>query len=79
MIEAPLGINTQCCMIGGQWVAPISNDYITLTNPSDGSAICEIARGGDKDIDRAVQSAQRKNSGDRHFKTLVSFLKGLSL
>jgi len=58
MIEAPFGLNTKSCLIGGQWVAPISNASITLNNPSDGSAICEIARGDEEDIDQAVQSAQ---------------------
>ncbi len=64
MIEAPLGIDTKCCLIGGQWVAPNSTDHITLTNPSDGSAIGEIARGGEDDIDHAVQSARRAADGE---------------
>ena len=64
MIEEPFGLNTKCCLIGGQWVAPISSEYIALTNPSDGSAICEIARGGDEDIDLAVQSAHSAVDGD---------------
>jgi len=63
MIKNLLGLDTTCCLIGGQWVAPQSNVYQTLTNPSDGIAMCEIARGGDEDINLAVQSAQSAAQG----------------
>ena len=63
MIKNLLGLDTTCCLIGGQWVPPNSNVYQTLTNPSDGIAMCEIARGGDEDINLAVQSAQSAAQG----------------
>lgn len=64
MIEAPLGIDTKCCLIDGQWVAPANNDHLTLFNPSDGSTLCEIAAGGEKDIDQAVLAAQKASQGE---------------
>ncbi len=45
------------CFIGNEWVAPISGATIELKNPSSGEVICNIARGGADDIDRAVDSA----------------------
>ncbi|MFK7838404.1 MAG: aldehyde dehydrogenase family protein [Sulfitobacter sp.] len=60
----PLGIDTAQCLIAGQWVSPLSGDTLPLTNPSDGSTLCDIARGGADDIDRAVQAAQDALAGD---------------
>ncbi|WIY26678.1 aldehyde dehydrogenase family protein [Parasedimentitalea psychrophila] len=52
------------CLIGGQWSAAASGETLTLVNPSDGSDICQIARGGKADIDAAVQAADAALNGD---------------
>ena len=52
------------CLIGGQWSAAASGETLTLVNPSDGSDICQIARGGKADIDAAVQAANAALNGD---------------
>lgn len=52
------------CLIGGEWRAPASGNTLPLINPSDGSEICRIARGGPQDIDAAVQSAEQALSQD---------------
>jgi aldehyde dehydrogenase (NAD+) len=50
--------------IGGQWRACADRRTLPLVNPSDGSALAEIARGGAADIDAAVQAAQAALVGD---------------
>ena len=47
----------ELCLIGGQWVAPIGKQTLTLVNPSDGQVICQIARGQAGDVDAAVAAA----------------------
>ena len=59
-----LGIDPGKCMIGGAWVSPTANEVIGLINPSDGSTLCAIAKGGDTDIDAAVHAAQRALGGE---------------
>lgn len=58
MSVKPLGVNPACCFINGAWVAPENGEGIPLRNPSDGSVLCEIARGSAGDIDRAVAAAE---------------------
>ncbi|PCJ07159.1 MAG: aldehyde dehydrogenase [Rhodobacteraceae bacterium] len=60
----PLWFDPTTCLIGGQWIAPASGETLALVNPSDGSAICQIARGGAADIDAAVQAAEAALNGD---------------
>lgn len=60
----PLWFDPTTCLIGGQWIAPASGETLALVNPSDGSAICQIARGGAADIDAAVQAAETALNGD---------------
>jgi aldehyde dehydrogenase (NAD+) len=50
--------------IGGDWRAAASGQTLPLTNPSDGSVLCAIARGGAADIDAAVTAAQAALDGD---------------
>jgi len=57
MTIKPLGLDPTQCFIGGAWVAPLSVQTLPLVNPSDGTALCDIARGDAADIDRAVQAA----------------------
>ena len=59
-----LGINPGKCMIGGAWISPTANETIGLINPSDGSTLCAIAKGGDTDIDAAVHAAERALDGE---------------
>ncbi|MBU2981579.1 aldehyde dehydrogenase family protein [Lentibacter algarum] len=47
------------CLIDGEWIAPASGKTLPLVNPSDGTQIGEIARGGQADIDAAVEAARR--------------------
>lgn len=52
------------CFIAGQWIKPQSGKTITLTNPSDGTKLCEIAKGDEGDIDLAVKAAQSALTGE---------------
>ena len=54
--------DTTLCLIGGSWQpAPAT---LTLVNPSDGSALAEIARGGPAEVDAAVAAATGALAGD---------------
>ena len=64
MTISPLGLDPTQCFIGGAWVPSSSTERLTLINPSDGSALCDIARGSDEDIDRAVIAADAALQGD---------------
>ncbi len=59
-----LSFNASLCFIANQWVAPASEDYLELLNPSTGKALCQIARGNTIDIDRAVTAASAALDGD---------------
>ncbi|MEQ9695998.1 aldehyde dehydrogenase family protein [Shimia sp. SDUM112013] len=52
------------CLIAGQWVAPAKGELLELLNPSDGTVLCEIARGGPEDIDLAVASAHASRESE---------------
>jgi aldehyde dehydrogenase (NAD+) len=52
------------CLIGGTWVPTASGKTLPLVNPSDGSTICQIARGNSPDMDAAVVAAQVALDGD---------------
>lgn len=60
----PLGLDPGNCLIGGEWRGPADGNTLELTNPSDGSVLCEIARGSGKDIDAAVDSATTALAGE---------------
>ena len=62
-LNETLWFDPSLCLIGGEWVAPASGDTIDLVNPSDGSVICGIARGGEADIDAAVTAAEKALHG----------------
>ncbi|HHS82273.1 MAG TPA: aldehyde dehydrogenase family protein, partial [Devosia sp.] len=63
-ISGLLGFDPACCFINGKWVAPLSGQTLPLENPSDGSELAQIARGGAADIDAAVGAARGVLSGD---------------
>ena len=52
------------CLIGGVWRPATSGRTLPLVNPSDGSEICQIARGGTADIDAAIEAAQAALDGE---------------
>jgi aldehyde dehydrogenase (NAD+) len=51
------------CFIGGAWIDPAAGQTLDLSNPSNGEVICQIARGQQADIDRAVVAAQEAQDG----------------
>ncbi len=55
---------TDKCFINGKWVAARSGQKLALENPSDGTIICDIARGAAADIDDAVNAARAALSGE---------------
>ena len=63
MTLKPLNIDPSKCFIAGDWVDPQSRDTLALVNPSDGSTLCDIARGNAADIDLAVQAAEGALAG----------------
>ncbi|PJI92685.1 aldehyde dehydrogenase (NAD+) [Yoonia maricola] len=64
MLIRPLNIDPDNCFIAGAWRAPLSGKTLSLTNPSDGSTLCHIARGGADDIDAAVLAAEAALAGE---------------
>ena len=63
MTITPMNIDPTHCFIAGAWVPALSGQVITLKNPSDGSPLCNIARGNAADIDRAVMAAEAALDG----------------
>ena len=49
--------------IAGRWQAAASGQTLPLINPSDGSELAQIARGGAADVDAAVRAAQAALDG----------------
>src|SRR5215207_7022434 len=50
-------------LVGGAWRAAAGGDTIALEDPSDGSELGRIARGGGADIDAAVGAARAALDG----------------
>lgn len=63
-MPSPLWFDPGLCLIGGNWVAPAAEQTLPLINPSDGSEICQIAKGDAQDVDAAVRAAQHAFGGD---------------
>jgi aldehyde dehydrogenase (NAD+) len=63
MTLRPLGVEPEKCMIGGRWISPANNECLSLINPSDGSVLCDIAKGSKEDIDQAVFAAESALQG----------------
>jgi len=51
-------------LIGGRWQAAAGGATLALANPSDGSALAQIARGTAADVDAAVAAAQAALDGE---------------
>eukprot|EP01030_Chromulinospumella_sphaerica_P024183 gene24183-biopygen21629 len=49
--------------IGGQWIAPADGRYFDNISPVNGRKLCEIARSGAADIERALDSAHAAKDG----------------
>lgn len=59
-----LPFETHRMFIGGRWCESTSRETLPLTNPSDGSALADIARGGPADVDAAVSAARGALQGE---------------
>ncbi len=57
MSVRPLDMDPSLCLIGGAWVPSAGGETLSLSNPSDGTLLCNIARGQGADIDAAVDAA----------------------
>jgi len=55
--------DTTQLFIGGRWLGADGTGLLPLVNPSDGSLLASIARGGGADIDAAVDAAQQTLDG----------------
>ncbi|MEO9067316.1 MAG: aldehyde dehydrogenase family protein, partial [Caldimonas sp.] len=54
---------TDRVLIGGEWLAPSGGETLALEDPSDGSTLAQIARGGAADVDAAVAAARAAVEG----------------
>ena len=63
MTIRPLNIDPTHCFIANEWVPALSGQTLALKNPSDGTTLCDIARGNAADIDRAVAAADAALEG----------------
>ncbi|MDP5217741.1 aldehyde dehydrogenase family protein [Ruegeria sp. 2205SS24-7] len=54
----PIWFDPTLCLIGKDWQPAMDRQTLSLTNPSDGSELCQIARGGAEDVDHAVAAAR---------------------
>ncbi len=63
-MTAELPFDTAQLLIGGAWRSPDSGETLLLENPSDGSPLAPIARGGGADIGAAVRAAHAALEGD---------------
>src|SRR5438046_6485040 len=50
--------------IAGRWIDAADGRRLAIPDPSDGSHLADIARGGSEDIDRAVQAARAALAGE---------------
>ena len=63
MTQDDIWFDPSLCFIDGAWMDPDGGETLDLENPSTGAAICQIARGRDADIDRAVSAARTALDG----------------
>src|SRR4051812_14190070 len=60
----PIRFPTDRLLVGGEWRAAAASATIALEDPSDGSELARIGRGGAKDVDAAVAAARAALDGD---------------
>ncbi len=63
MAAADIPFRTDQVLVGGQWMAASTGATLALEDPSDGSALATIARGGAADVDAAVAAARAAVEG----------------
>jgi len=63
-MSASIPFETHQLLIGGRWQPCADGRTLMLENPSDGTPLAPIARGGAADIDAAVRAAQAALDGD---------------
>ena len=63
-MNSPLWFDPSLCLIGGNWKPATSGETLPLINPSDGSELCQIARGGEQEINAAVKAARVASDGE---------------
>ena len=51
------------CFLANKWVASESGEFLELINPSTGEVLCDIARGGEADVDKAMLLARSALDG----------------
>ncbi|MDR7330410.1 acetaldehyde dehydrogenase ExaC [Corynebacterium guangdongense] len=49
--------------IGGQWVPPVDGRYMENITPVTGEVFCEVARSGEKDVELALDAAEKAAPG----------------
>lgn len=64
MVLETLNIDPAHVFIGGAWRAGETGETLPLCDPSDGSTLCQIARGNAADIDAAVAAAEKARAGE---------------
>ncbi|QBF34176.1 aldehyde dehydrogenase family protein [Thalassococcus sp. S3] len=62
-MSLPLWFDPSLCLVGSDWRPPASGQTLDLINPSDGSKLAQIARGGAQDIDAAIAAAHTARAG----------------
>ena len=63
-MQPELPFNPSQLFIAGEWRGAQQGETLPLENPSDGSTLCEIARGRLADVDAAVAAAQAALDGE---------------
>lgn len=63
MVLDELDFDPSHCFIGNEWVEPSDGRHLNLLDPSTGQLLCQIARGGQLDINRAVEQAETARQG----------------
>ena len=58
-----IDFDTRAVFVGGHWQSASFGRTLPLINPSDGSELTQIARGGPAEIDAAVHAAQAALDG----------------
>lgn len=53
--------------IGGQWIAPISGEYVENISPVDGKLLTKIPRSNEKDVDLAIEAAKKGFEEYKHY------------
>lgn len=64
MLDLHLPFDPSLTMIDGDWRPAEGGETLALLDPSEGTELARIARGGARDIDAAVAAAQAARAGD---------------